>query len=353
MAARRAVASLDGAARPVSPRVRGECVAEVETPGAGVQVAEIQRARLLAAAVGTVDELGYSETTVSHITNRARVSRRTFYELFENREDCFAAMFERALELIRSEIAQAGLEGLSWRERVRGGLWTILCFLEREPALARVCVVQSLRGDRRMLDLRSDTLARLADVLDGGRAGSTRGSGLPALTAEGLVGAAHSIVYKRVLDEGPEPLTGLLSELMGMIVLPYLGPEAARREQDRPAPSASPSPASPVEVGVEGAQADRNPLEDIPMRITYRTALVLQHIAERPGISNREVADLAGVSDQGQMSKLLSRLQRLGLIDNAGMGHSKGEPNAWTLTHTGLQVARSILAHKPDDAVVP
>jgi chromosome segregation and condensation protein ScpB len=79
------------------------------------------------------------------------------------------------------------------------------------------------------------------------------------------------------------------------------------------------------------------------MRVTYRTAVVLERIAEQPGISNRQVADQAGIADQGQMSKLLSRLQRLGLIANTGQGHTKGEPNAWTLTPTGLQVAQNIL----------
>ena len=83
------------------------------------------------------------------------------------------------------------------------------------------------------------------------------------------------------------------------------------------------------------------------MRLTYRTARVLEAIAERPGVSNRMVAEHAGVADQGQISKLLARLERLGLTVNTGAGHSKGEPNAWTLTQTGAQVAHSIRAHSP------
>src|ERR1700691_406433 len=54
------------------------------------QVAEIQRSRLLAVAVRAIEELGYTRATVAHITRRARVSRRTFYELFANREECLA-----------------------------------------------------------------------------------------------------------------------------------------------------------------------------------------------------------------------------------------------------------------------
>jgi AcrR family transcriptional regulator len=324
-------------------------------PGMGqtahMQVAEIQRSRLLAAAVSVVDELGYSDITVTHITQRARVSRRTFYELFENREDCMAAMFEYTLEQVGAEVAAAGLDGLPWRERVRRALWAILCFLDREPMLARVCVVQSLRGDQRVLERRTEVLAELARVVDEGRGESARGESLAPLTAEGLVGAAHSIVYARLLKSEREPLAGLLGDLMAMVVLPYLGPEAARREQSRALPA--PSVTNSVEAVRKPARPEPDPLQSIPMRVTYRTARVLERIAKQPGISNREVADQAGISDQGQMSKLLSRLEGFGLIANSGEGHSKGEPNAWALTQTGLQVAQSILVHTPDrrDAV--
>jgi AcrR family transcriptional regulator len=126
------------------------------------QVDEIQRSRLLAAAVVAVDELGYADTTVSDVTSRARVSRRTFYELFANREECLAAVLEDVVALVAGEIVAEGLDDLAWRERVRGGLSVILSFLDREPALARVCVVQVLRGGPRLLGRREEILAGLA-----------------------------------------------------------------------------------------------------------------------------------------------------------------------------------------------
>jgi AcrR family transcriptional regulator len=119
---------------------------------AGLQVAAIQRSRLLAAAVGAIDERGYPDTSVAHITARSRVSRRTFYELFANREEYLAAVLEDVLGLIEGELAAAGLEGLVWRERVRMGLWVILSCLDREPALARVCIVQATHGGPAVLE---------------------------------------------------------------------------------------------------------------------------------------------------------------------------------------------------------
>jgi hypothetical protein len=69
---------------------------------------------------------------------------------------------------------------------------------------------------------------------------------------------------------------------------------------------------------------------------------VLECVAEQPGISNRAVADRAGISDQGQISKLMARLERLGLTANTGAGHAKGEPNAWRLTPVGQQEAQRL-----------
>jgi AcrR family transcriptional regulator len=303
------------------------------------QIVEIQRSRLLAAAVSAVDELGYADTTVADITSRARVSRRTFYELFKNREECLAAVLEDVVALVEGEIAAAGLDGLVWRERVRGGLWVILSFLDREPALARVCVVQTLRGDIEVLERREEILAGLAAVVDDARHEGARAGGCTPLTAEGVVGAALTIVYARLLRREPKPLTGLLGELMGMIVLPYMGTAAARREQARPAPAGSVT--APAGAAAPGS-AVGDPLEGVPMRLTYRTARVLEGVAERPGASNREVAERAGIHDPGQVSKLVARLRRLGLLTNDGEGHAKGEPNAWSLTPTGLRVVQRL-----------
>jgi AcrR family transcriptional regulator/DNA-binding MarR family transcriptional regulator len=304
----------------------------------GERLVELQRSRLLTAAVGAVEESGYAHTTVEQITSRARVSRRTFYELFENREACLAALFEDVVAAAEREVAAASLGGLGWRERVRGGLWAILSFFDREPALARVCVVHALRGGPEVLERREAILARLAGVIDEGRGTHARGAGCSPLTAEGLVGAAFAIVYARLLREERGPLTGLVGELMSVIVLPYLGPAAARREQAR----AQPAPAPAANGAPARSHGDRDPLQEVPMRLTYRTARVLECIAERPGISNRGVAERAGVADQGQISKLLARLLRLGLIENTGLGHLKGEPNAWSLTALGRQVTRRL-----------
>jgi AcrR family transcriptional regulator len=305
----------------------------------------MQRARLLAAAVVAVEELGWSRVTVAGIAARARVSRRTFYDLFDDREDCLLAVCEDTTGRIAAEIATviaAKDEHLVWRERVRTGLGVILSFFDREPELARFCVVQSTRGGRRVLGWREALLTRLTNVIQEGAPGRrTRGAQVPSLTAEGLIGAVLAILHRRLCGSEREPLTGLLGALMSLIVLPYQGPAAARSERTRPALPPVPVTSS-VPTSTRLYSAGLDPLAEVPMRLTYRTARVLQAAVEHPGASNRTLGEQADIHDQGQISKLLTRLEGLGLLQNTGEGHAKGEPNAWHLTQLGERVTQQL-----------
>ena len=239
-----ATAARRGAAKralPVEGRLARRREQRVSSRGAPrVQVEEIQHSRLLVAVAATIDEFGFEQSTVTRIAARAKVSRRTFYELFENRETCLVALIDAVVERVERDLAAAGLESLEWRERVRGGLWAILSFLEREPLLARIWVVHALHGGPQTLERREQVLARLAAILDEGRREGPRGAECTLVTAEGLVGGALGVVYARLRSGDRRPLTDLLDELMGMIALQYLGPRAARREQRRPAPAPRP-----------------------------------------------------------------------------------------------------------------
>jgi AcrR family transcriptional regulator len=314
--------------------------AAVKTRAGDGEVSLMQRARLLGAAVPAVDELGWSGVTVADIASRARVSRRTFYDLFANREECLLAVLDEAVECVERDLAADGLDGAAWLERVRMGLWRILCFLDRDPALARVCVVQSARGSRRVLEAREEILTRLAGAIDGAQSQIARGVQVPVLTAEGLVGAAVAIVYKRLLNGERAPLTDLHGPLMGMIVLPYLGSTGASRERKRRPPE--PLVLAGGDASGQVGKGEGDPLRDLPMRLTYRTARALGAVAQNAGVSNRLVAEHAGISDQGQVSKLLARLQRLGLLTNTGEGQARGERNAWQLTHLGERVTQQL-----------
>ncbi len=348
VASGKAAGRLLSAARPART-VRRQPSVPVEPHGLP---AEIQRNRIVSAVIRSIDEVGYANASVAHITSRARISRRTFYELFADRDACLLAAFEDVLALIERDLAAVELDGLAWRERVRGGLWTILSFLQREPAMANVCVVYSLQGDAKLLARREALLERLAAILDEGRAlkgtphdggqaseRSAKAAQATPLTAEALVGAALSVVHTRLVRGEHRPLTELQGELMSLIVLPYLGGAAAKRERSRPAPVPLSGQSG---NGAGGERSAGDPFAGLEMRLTYRTLRVMECVAANPGASNRQVGIDAGVPDQGQISKLLARLERLGLLTNTGRSRPKGEANAWELTARGLQVTQTL-----------
>jgi AcrR family transcriptional regulator len=298
------------------------------------QVGEMQRARILAAIVQLVRERGVANVTVAHTVARSRVSRRTFYELFEDREACLLAAFQDAVQKAgRLVLPRYHAAGPEWSAGMRAGLTALLEFIDRNPAAGSLCVVDAPAAGPLVRERRSATLAVLVDAVHAGR-GEAVGRKPRRLVAEGVVGAVLLVLHERLLVREPKPLIGLVNQLMAMIVLPYLGPAAAAREQSQ----AAPRPGSPGPPG-----GDSNPLPALEMRLTYRTMRVLQAIAEHPQTSSRTVSAAAGIADQGQMSKLLWRLEGRGLIAN-GAPVRPGEPRAWSLTARGREVERAIAA---------
>ena len=292
---------------------------------------ESGRTRILRAMAEVVSEREMHSVTVKDVAARAGISRAKFNEQFTDLEDCFLAAFELGVRRGRSVMAAAYGSEQTWVDGVRAALAALLGMLEEEPALARLWIVYSLGGGPRVLRRRTAISEVLCEFVDRGRREGLMRVEPPALTAEGVVGAVLAIVQARLLSPDPEPLRNLQGQLMSLILLPYMGSTVAKRELKR---TASRSPQAPY--------GGRSAVEGIGMRLTHRTACVLSAIAEHPGTSNREVANLAGIVDQGQISKLLSRLENLGLIVNVGQGGYRGAPNAWTLSPRGEQVEHRV-----------
>jgi AcrR family transcriptional regulator len=301
------------------------------------RMVEIQRARMLAAMVEECALHGPARVTVAGVVERAGVSRRTFYEVFEDCEDCLLAALQEGLRRVSELVLPAYGNDGRWLERIRAALIASLEFLDSEPTMGRLLIVGSPSAGPRALELRRRVLAQIVGAVEGGRGESKAARQPPPLTAEGIVGGVISILHARLLEEGPGELLGLSGSLMSMIVLPYLGSTAAGRELKRQIPTRrQPSISS-----------GSDPLRDLGLRLTYRTVRALLSVAEHPGASNREIGEEAGIADQGQMSKLLWRLERSGLVRNTGLGPGTGAPNVWTLTEKGKAIHAAIAMQEP------
>jgi AcrR family transcriptional regulator/DNA-binding MarR family transcriptional regulator len=302
---------------------------------------------------------GASSVTVARVIARAGVSRRLFYELFADVEDCFLATFDWGVEQARLLAVDAYTAERSWREAIRAGLGALLRFFDERPLIAQLCVVHAAGGGPRVLERRSQVIAELCEVVDRGRAENSNparpGRVPPPVVAEGVVGAVLAVLYTRMLARGagggdgatgepekePSRLIELHGELMSLIVLPYLGGKVAGNELHKSAP-----PARPHDISIAPEPAGRLQNERPGARLTYRTVRVLMTIADLPGGSNREVAERAGIVDQGQISKLLTRLEYQGLIVNRDTDSTaRGTPNSWWLTERGEVLERELREH--------
>ncbi len=288
-------------------------------------------ARTFRAIAEAVAERGVRSVTLADIAAWAEVSPRQLRKQFTDVEGGILAAFEWTTQRAGATMADAYGGEPRWIEAVRAALAAMLELIEREPDLARLWIVYSLGAGPRVLRRRAKAIMALCDYIDRGRLELASHAEPPAITAEGVVGALLAVLQARLLAPGSAPPSELLGELASLVVLPYMGSAAAKRELVRPAPRRS-----------QPRQSGHSAVEGVGMRLTYRTARVLMAIAERPGSSNREVGNRGEVVDQGQISRLLSRLESQGLIVNRGGGGRRGAPNAWELTPRGEQMEHAI-----------
>lgn len=304
------------------------------------------RVRIMNAMTELVARDGLEAATVSRVAMRAGVSRGAFYELFSDRDACLLAVFDAAVSRASVRLGWAYASGESWLASVRAALLELLLFLDEDPNLASVCVVQSLGGDAALFARRAKVLVDLAAVVDAGRHAPACQEGPPPLTAYGVIAACVSILHGRLLQAPQEPLTLRWGALMALIARPYCGEDVARRELALIVPEHR-LQANEVRRGLAAEQ----PVPQTPkFRVTYRTMRVLGAIAEHPGACSREVAARAGVRDEGQLSKLLARLSGRGLIENTRAGEHKHAEKAWQLTPAGEQATAAMRRRSPAGA---
>jgi AcrR family transcriptional regulator len=164
-----------------------------------------QRNRMIEAVVAAVAEKGFADATVADVVSRAGVSRRTFYEHFDDKLDCFLAAYETRADSVLREIEQRVLElghGVGWRARVSAGLEAYLERLAREPTFARVLNIDVLGAGPRALALRERVLGRFVEQY--------RGLGADEELLRALVGGIAELVQARLLAGDAASLPELL-----------------------------------------------------------------------------------------------------------------------------------------------
>jgi AcrR family transcriptional regulator len=204
-------------------------VSEVEvlprhpTPRLRTELRASQRGRLICAITDAVAERGYAATSVADVTERAGVSRKAFYEHFEDKEACFLAAYDTGAKAIFEAMADSasGLE--DWRELLDAVLSTWLEFLDADLAFTRAHMIEFwAAGDaarERWKQRRDRTTALLQLLHERARAQDPRVKEVSPTTVSAVVGGVNRVVISHLLAREKTPLASLKPELQDFIEL--------------------------------------------------------------------------------------------------------------------------------------
>jgi AcrR family transcriptional regulator len=196
-------------------------------------VTESQRNRIHQAMIEVVSERGYPETRVVDVIGVAGVSRKTFYELFESKEDCFLAAYDVLLGNLLEEATDAfeSRAGAPWAERIAMALEALLEHLSAHPEEARFAIVEVLAAGPKALARRDAALRQFTGFLESGR--SETSVELPGITSLAVAGGINELLYSEILHGAAARLPGRLPDLIFWVALPFLGAEGAAAERER------------------------------------------------------------------------------------------------------------------------
>ncbi|HTW43527.1 MAG TPA: TetR/AcrR family transcriptional regulator [Solirubrobacteraceae bacterium] len=209
------------------------------------EVARNQRARLFGAMIEAISQRGYRATTVAHVIALAGVSRRAFYELFPNKEQCFLATYDIVVARSRKRVLDAWAGERGWANRVHSGCKALLDDVSEAPKGPRLVLVDALgigRKARERLLLAGFTFERL---VVGAFGLAPDGVGFSQLTSRAIVGGVRQVIFRRLLEEREREICMLADEVLDWIES-YRTPAAGRLGVPAPLPSGRqpPTPAA-------------------------------------------------------------------------------------------------------------
>jgi AcrR family transcriptional regulator len=186
-----------------------------------------QRTRLLEAVGRAVAERGYGAATIDDVVRGAGVSKKTFYEHFADKEECFLAAYEAASEELLLRVTEAQASHEDWVERARAGIVAYLRWLAADPALARVFLIEVAAAGPQALERRERVRDRYADLMR--RRDAPRR--LPSEVFYAVVAAVDDVVVRHIREHGAKQLPALEPVLLYLQVALLAGPEAAESAQ--------------------------------------------------------------------------------------------------------------------------
>lgn len=218
-----------------------------------------QRLRLALAMVDAVGERGYRETRVADVIARAGVSRKTFYEQFDNKLDCLVATYELIVgEAVRRlEIAVRNSDG--WPDCAEAAISTLFAAARENPGALRLSLLEIPAAGPVAVERRERSVAAFEPLIRDALAFAPGEGSISNLALKAIVGGFNRVLYRRVLHGEGSQLDALVPDLAGWAASYYPAPAAMLAEPS--AHSSARRAARPLDGGrAPGTLAPHPPL---------------------------------------------------------------------------------------------
>ncbi len=177
---------------------------------------------------------GYEAMSVADILAEAGVGRESFYDLFDDKQDCLLAAHSLLIDHLESTIRAIYDQPGPWVDRVRGSMAAMLDWFAADPAAARVAIVELAAVGPVSRARFQEVFDRFSKVLEEGRNEGEPRPDRPH-ASELAVGVGLARVFEEVVRGRAADLPSLLPELTFEVLVPFIGEDAARAEQRRAA----------------------------------------------------------------------------------------------------------------------
>jgi AcrR family transcriptional regulator len=136
----------------------------VEQAGNDPAVSPFRR-RLLDGLAASISERGYRETTIADIVRHARTSKRTFYDQFASKEECFVELLSTGNQELIDNIRSAVDPEAHWQQQIHQAINAYVDDIESRPAitLSWIRELPALGAEVRPMQRRG--MAALTDML--------------------------------------------------------------------------------------------------------------------------------------------------------------------------------------------
>jgi len=267
------------------------------------QVARHQKARLEGAMVEAVARHGFAGTTLRELVSLAGVSKSTFYEHFESKQDCFLATFDEIVSQLALRVGDAYRSGGDFRERLVAGLRAFMDLAVEEPAAASLAAVESLTLGAAGVEHRERASEAFEALIQQSFDSSPSDAVVAPVAVWAIVGGVRGVAYRRLRQNKPEELPPLVDELADW-ALRYQRPDSEITQRGMAAASRPSAPPEQSEEETNVPGWDEPPDSRISRRTLTQRERIIRGAARvvvesgYAALSIPSISGAAGISNQ-------------------------------------------------------